>query len=169
LIAAAEQADLIVVGSRHGRAGGALRLAVGDYVAMHHRGPVLVVRVPAWPPGADYGARPIVVGVEHVPASTPVLPFALTEARLRGCEVIAMHIAGGDLASADRVEDRNGVQVHHRVVAGDPASALIATSGTAAALVVGRHGHEGSGLGGPRGSVSRSLLQHAHCPVFLVG
>src|SRR5690242_9108763 len=53
-------------------------------------------------------------------------------------------------------------------VADDPAPALIEASSRAAALVVGRHGPGGI-PSGPPGSVSRSAVQRAHCPVFLFG
>jgi len=53
-------------------------------------------------------------------------------------------------------------------VSADPMSALIDASGTAAAVVVGRHG-TGAMARASLGSVSRALVQRAHCPVFLVG
>jgi nucleotide-binding universal stress UspA family protein len=58
--------------------------------------------------------------------------------------------------------------VRRQTVAGDPATALIDASNHAAALVVGRHGPGGIPPG-LLGSVSRSVVQRAHCPVFLVG
>jgi nucleotide-binding universal stress UspA family protein len=55
--------------------------------------------------------------------------------------------------------------VHHRDVAGDPAAALIEASNKSAAVVLGRGDAPAAALG----SVCRALVQHAYCPVFLVG
>jgi nucleotide-binding universal stress UspA family protein len=57
--------------------------------------------------------------------------------------------------------------VYHTDVSADAVSALIDASSDAAAVVVGRRA---GGLAGTSvGSVSRALVQRAHCPVFLVG
>lgn len=71
LLTAAATANLVVVGHRHSSAGAAFGLSVGDRVAAGHTGPVLIVRVPGWPPGPEFGSRPIVVGAER-PDSPPV-------------------------------------------------------------------------------------------------
>jgi len=164
LLSDAHDANLVVVGHRHGPAGTAFGLSVADRVAAHHTGPVLVVRVPGWPPGPDFGARPIVVGVDGSSTSKQAVDFAIAEARVRGCDVIMLHAAGQE----DVLEDHLGVIVHRRAVVGSPVTALISASGTAAAVVVGRRG--GSGLAGAvLGSVSRAMVQQAYCPVFLVG
>ncbi|MFI7542509.1 universal stress protein [Actinoplanes sp. NPDC049599] len=168
LLTEAVSAGLVVVGHEHGLASAALGMAVGDRVAIHHPGTVLVVRVPGWPPGAQYGTRPIVVGVDASPTSPRTIGFALAEAQLRGCELIMLHAAGDGPVPADRAEHRDGVVVHHRVVTGDPIPALLAASGKAAAVIVGRHGRRPV-TDALLGSVSRALLQRADCPVFLVG
>jgi nucleotide-binding universal stress UspA family protein len=54
-----------------------------------------------------------------------------------------------------------------RTVRGDPAAALVDESRGAELVVVGSHGRDGLG-GILRGSVSHSLLHHAHCPVAVV-
>jgi len=78
------------------------------------------------------------------------------------------YLAEGDRAlPKERVEIFGGVRMHRRFVADDPAAALIEASAEAAALVVGRHG-PGGVPAGLLGSVSRAVVQHAHCPVFLV-
>jgi nucleotide-binding universal stress UspA family protein len=164
LLADAEAADLVVVGHRHGPAASVFGISVGDRVAAGHRGTVLVVRMPGWPQGPGFALRPIVAGVDHAPSL--VTSFALEEARARGCDLIMVH-AGSAAERADRLEIADGVRVQHRNVAGDPASALITASATAAALVVGRSGLVG--MPSSLGSVSRALVQRAHCPVFLVG
>jgi nucleotide-binding universal stress UspA family protein len=168
LLADAKSANLVVVGARHGTAGAAFGMTVGDRVASHHAGPVLVVRVPGWPPGPDLALRPIVVGVDDSPTSPGVIDFALSEARVRGCDVTLLHTGADPSARGDERETVDGVMVHHQVDGTDPVGALVMASARATALVVGRRGH-----GGLRdtllGSVSRGVVQHAHCPVFLVG
>jgi nucleotide-binding universal stress UspA family protein len=167
LLADAADADLVVVGRRHGTTGAAFGLAVGDRVAGHHGGPVLVVRVPGWPPGPDRVHRPIVVGVDESPVSPRVIDFALSEARVRGCEVKLLHASGSPNATTDLLEKVGGVVVHHSTDRADPVAALVKASARAAAVVVGRHGHGGL-TAAVLGSVSRAVLQQAQCPVFLV-
>jgi nucleotide-binding universal stress UspA family protein len=168
LLSAAETADLVVVGHQHSIASAAFGLAVGDRVATHHSGAVLVVRVPGWPPGPHYATRPIVVGVDTSPTSPLTIAFAVREAQLRGCELIMLHATGDGPVPADRTSTRDGVVVQHRSVDGDPITALLAASGKTAAVIVGRHGKRPV-TDALLGSVSRALLQRAECPVFLVG
>lgn len=164
----AETADLVVVGHQHGIASTTLGLTVGERIATHHPGTVLVVRLPGWPPGPHFATRPIVVGVDPSPTSPRTVGFAVREAQLRGCDLIMVHATGDGPVPFDRMDTRDGVVVHHRSVAGDPITALVAASGKAAAVVVGRHGRRPA-TDAPLGSVSRALLQRAACPVFLVG
>lgn len=167
LLAAVQHADLVVVGRRHGAAGAVFGRTVGDHVAARHPGPVLVVRVPDWPPGPAIARRPIVVGVDGSPAAARAVQFAMAEARARGCGVIELH-AAETAAPHDHTETVDGITVHHRVHQRDPVTALIAASQEAAAVIVGRRGRSGM-AGALPGSVSRSVIQQAHCPVFLVG
>lgn len=167
LLAEARTATLVVVGHRHSTAGTAFGLSVGDRVAAHHTGPVLVVRVPGWPPGPGFGHRPIVVGVDRPGMTTAAAGFALAEARARGCELVVLH-ADTDATATSHAEIVGGVVVHHLTVAEDPSSALLDYSNHAAAVVLGRHGSTGSPVA-LLGSVSRTMLQHAYCPVILVG
>jgi nucleotide-binding universal stress UspA family protein len=164
----AKDAALVVVGHRHGVAGNTFGRSVGERVASHHTGPVLVVRIPGWPHGLDLATRPIIVGVDDSPASSVAIDFALAEARLRECEVVLLRAPNWRAKPDDRLERSGDVVIHHRVVTADPASALVSASGRAGAVVVGRHGH-GRLIGGPVGSVSRAMIQDADCPVFLVG
>jgi nucleotide-binding universal stress UspA family protein len=164
LLAAAGTADLVVVGHRHGAAASTFGISVGDRVAANHRGNVMVVRMPGWPPGPGFAHRPIVAGVAG--ATGPASTFAIEEARARGCDLVMLH-AGPFAERTDRFEIVGGVPVHHRNAPGVAASALITASATAAALVIGRTGR--FGVPGSLGSVGRTLVQRAHCPVFLVG
>jgi nucleotide-binding universal stress UspA family protein len=167
LLEAVKDADLVVVGRRHGAAGAAFARTVGDHVAAHHSGPVMVVRVPDWPPGPGFARRPIVVGVDGSPAATRAVEFALTEARARGCEVVELH-AGETATPYDSVQKLDGIAVHHLVHQREPVAALIEASRGAAAVIVGRRGRSGI-AGAVLGSVSRSVIQRADCPVFLIG
>jgi len=168
LLSDTHDASLVVVGHRHSAAGTAFGLSIGDRVAEHHSGPVLVVRVPGWPPGPDFGTRPIVVGVDESPMSQRAIDFAIAEGHVRGCDVVMLHAAGQAGAGNERLETYGGIQIHHRNLTGDPVPALIAASGTAAAVVIGRRGFGGF-AGVLLGSVSQAMIQHALCPVFLVG
>jgi nucleotide-binding universal stress UspA family protein len=167
LLAEARDATLVVVGHRHSSAGSAFGRSVGDRVAAQHAGPVLVVRVPGWPPGPGFGGRPIVVGAEEPGLDTPTVAFAMAEAKVRGCELIVLH-AGPTAASTDRLETVDGVRVHQRTVGVAPAAALIDASSRAAAVVLGRRASAANQVAALLGSVSRIVLQRAYCPVFLV-
>ncbi|MDY7088991.1 MAG: universal stress protein [Actinomycetota bacterium] len=164
LLLAARDADLVVVGHRHGTPGAVFGVSVGDRVAADHTGAVLVVRIPGWPPGPEFSTRPVVVGVDG--DDSTAVGFAHREARLRGSDLVLLHASR--TPRIDRVEHSDGVQMRWRYVAEDPSEALIEASSKAAALVVGRRGPGGI-PSGPLGSVSRSVVQRAHCPVFLVG
>ncbi|AGL17141.1 universal stress protein [Actinoplanes sp. N902-109] len=167
LLDEARDATLLVVGHQHGAAAVLGGAGVGDRVAAQHNGPVLVVRVPGWPPGPDPARRPVVAGVAAVRRSTAAAGFALAEARARGCDLILLH-AERNALPGDRTETVDGVRIRHRALPADPAQALIEASGRAAAVVVGRHGPT-SLPGALLGPVSRAMVRGALCPVFLVG
>ncbi|GGN84675.1 universal stress protein [Actinoplanes lobatus] len=165
LLIGGSNADLLVVGHRHRAVSTALGMSVGDRVAAQHSGLVMIVRMPYWPPGPGFGALPLVVGVDNPASVTPAVAFALTEARLRGCELVMLH-AQPNASACERTETIEGVVVHHRTVDSDPSPALIDYSDRAAAIVVGRRGF-GLQPVTMLGSVSRAMVQHANCPVFL--
>jgi nucleotide-binding universal stress UspA family protein len=166
LLADARNADLVVVGHQHGAAGTAIGLSVAERVATLHAGTVMIVRAPGWPPGPEFGGRPIVVGVDQGGARTPAVEFALQEARQRGCDVVVLH-AGRTVVAVDQTHTDDEVRVRRLDVAADAADALVDFSGEAAAVVLGRR-HSGIPIA-LLGSVSRAVVQHAHCPIFLVG
>ncbi|MCM4084861.1 universal stress protein [Paractinoplanes hotanensis] len=164
LLAEARDAGLIVVGHQHGLAGAVFGVSVGDRVATEHTGAVLVVRIPGWPTGSGFGSRPVVAGIDG--DDSTVFAFAHAEARVRGSDLVLLHASR--TPRVDRTETMGGVHMRWRYVAEDPDEALIKASDKAAALVMGRRGRSGI-AGALLGSVSRSVVQHAHCPVFLVG
>ncbi|GGN50682.1 nucleotide-binding universal stress UspA family protein [Actinoplanes campanulatus] len=167
LLVEGRNADLLVVGHRHKAVGTMLGLTVGDQVAAQHSGIVMVVRMPYWPPESGFGALPLVVGVDNPALMTSAVAFALEEARLRGCELVVLH-AQPNATTCERTEIVGGVVVHRRTVDADPSPALIDYSRRAAAVVVGRRG-VGINPVTMLGSVSRAMVQHADCPVFLIG
>jgi nucleotide-binding universal stress UspA family protein len=139
----------------------------------------------------------IVVGVDHSAGAREALRFALTEARLRGASLRAIHTwqhpysgAGfgftesayrvGDLSELrsaaesaldatieEAIPDASEVEIERRVIDGAPAGVLVDQSRDAELLVVGSRG-----LGGFRGlllgSVSQQCAHHASCPVVIV-
>ncbi|MEU4425164.1 universal stress protein [Actinoplanes sp. NPDC024001] len=161
-------AGLLVVGHRHEATATALGRSVADRVGRHHSGPVLVVRMPGWPSGAEFGARPLVAAVDGSGPSRAAVEFALAEARSRGCDVTLLHLVGDRMDLARRLETRDGVPVHHRILNGDPMTALVEESSRAAAVVVARHAHPALS-GSLLGSAAHLLPHRALCPVFLVG
>jgi nucleotide-binding universal stress UspA family protein len=168
LLAEAGDAGLLVVGHRHGATTTALGRSVADRVGRHRSGPVMVIRMPGWPSGAEFGARPLVAVVDGSAPSRAAAEFALAEARVRGCDVTLLHVVGDRMDLARRLETRDGVPVHHRIISGDPVNALVDESGRAAAVVVGRFEHPALS-GSLLGTASHVLPQRALCPVFLVG
>jgi nucleotide-binding universal stress UspA family protein len=87
-------------------------------------------------------------------------------------------LASGDVQAAaehlvdtlvDKAREKagDGVEVVGETVCGSPGAVLIARSGDASMIVVGSRGL-GSVRGLLLGSVSRQVVQHAHCPVVVV-
>ncbi|OSP33683.1 universal stress protein UspA [Streptomyces sp. 13-12-16] len=192
LEAQSRAAELVVVGSRG--MGGFVGLLVGStavHLAAHGRCPVLVVRE------HPQDAGPVVVAVDGSAAGDRAVEFAFAEAALRKAPLVALHAytnwnaplpspqdpsvpdanPPGALARAEErllAEALAGhrercpdVVVEHKAVHGGPRETLIEASRSAQLLVVGARGRGGfAGL--LLGSVSQSLLHHAHCPVAVV-
>ncbi|GIF45337.1 universal stress protein [Actinoplanes xinjiangensis] len=168
LLAEATSAGLLVVGHRHSATAAAFGRSVADRVGRQHTGPVLVVRMPGWPVGPQWGRRSIVVAVDDSVPARVAVEFAFAEARVRGCDVTLLHIAGDGTKFDHRLDMPSAVPVHHKIMSGDPVRALIEASEEAAAMVIARHGH--GVVPGPLLTVASHVLPHrAHCPVFLVG
>ncbi len=131
----------------------------------------------------------ILVGIDGSAASDAALAWACTEARLRGSAVVALHVISepyqlprvpieepeGKLElKGQRVLDEalarvstEGVVVESRLLEGAPGELLVEASEEAELVVVGtrRHGGLASFV---LGSVSNSVVHHAHCPVVVV-
>jgi nucleotide-binding universal stress UspA family protein len=189
LLDAADQAELVVVGSR-GR-GGFVNLLMGSVslqVATHAPGPVVVV------PEADATSDgPVVVGVAGPASSGPALESAFQAAAARGCRLVAVQVYTppsppwgtgveplvGD--PAHEIEMRRveldetlapwrekypRVAVEARVVTGRPVEVLVGVSSAAQLVVVGTRGRGGfTGL--LLGSVGQQVMHHAKCPVLI--
>ncbi|MGW7445372.1 universal stress protein [Kitasatospora sp. NPDC054795] len=189
LLAAAAEAELLVLGSR-GRGGftGLLLGSVSMSVAGRSTVPLVVVREEG-----EAGAGEVVVGVDAHTPETEVLAFAFREAALRGARVRAVHgwelppvfgYAGGavpaaelaqlealeakllSLALAGPREQHPEVEVVEDVQIG-AARALVEASAGAALVVVGR-GRRPVEFGPRLGRVAHAVLHHAEAPVAVV-
>jgi len=191
LIAESASAELLVLGGVD--AGRVSTLVVGSVsiaLGAHARCPV--VFVPPRPTGTPTG--PVVVGVVGAPNDDAVLRFAFDTAAGLGTGLVAVHSwRDADVAPlwavpawlidwagvrrterrlvAERLagwcQDYPDVDVRTTVVRGSPAVALTRAARRARLLVVGSRGR-GDVAATLLGSVSRSVLHHADCPVAVV-
>lgn len=189
LVAAAAEAELLVLGSR-GRGGftGLLLGSVSMSVAGRSTVPLVVVREEG-----EAGGGEVVVGVDAHTPEAEVLDFAFREAALRGARVRAVHgwdlppvfgYAGGavpaaelaqlealeakllSLALAGPREQHPQVEVVEDVQLG-AARALVEASAGAALVVVGR-GRRPVEFGPRLGRIAHAVLHHAEAPVAVV-
>jgi nucleotide-binding universal stress UspA family protein len=191
LLSEAQDADLLVVGSRG--VGGFRGLLVGSVsatVAAHAPCPVVVVHPHG--NGTAFPASPIgriVVGVDGSEISTAAIRFAFQQAARRHIGIIAVHAAmptrqhpslrvPAEIVDqierhlfAEAMESKRvlfpAIDVQTKLVHGHAAQALIESSAGAELVVVGSHGRGGF-AGMLLGSVSQAVLQHAACPVAVV-
>ncbi|WP_432119910.1 universal stress protein [Streptomyces sp. bgisy032] len=196
LLAAASDADLLVLGSRgHGRIVGFLLGSVGQQVIAEATRPVVLVRAGDEASGEAAG-REVVVGQQGDPEdSAAALRFAFETASARGATVRVVRAwtlppvfayspgslklldeAGGlepyekkALAAAVRPwRDRfPEVPVVEHVEMGSAGQVLLSVAGTAQMMVVGRRAHR-TAVGARIGSVAHGVLHHADCPVAVV-
>jgi nucleotide-binding universal stress UspA family protein len=134
-------------------------------------------------------APEIVVGVDGSAASDAALRWACDEARLRGTDVVALHVISIpyelprvpiDVPQTDL--ERDGQQVLHealarvaaddvrieaRLLEGSPEELLVEASADAVLVVVGTRPH-GRLASFVVGSVSDAVVHHAKCPVVVV-
>lgn len=195
LVAAAEEAQLVVLGSRGlGGFAGLLVGSVGLATAARANAPVVLVRPPA--PGQEPPAAEVVVGVDARTPDDEVLEFAHREARLRGARLRVVHgwelppvfsYAGWvppqvphdrlqaletellDLALAgwrERHPSAADTEVVPEVGLG-AARRLVAASTTAELVVIGRR-RRPHDFGARLGRVAHAVLHHAHGPVAVV-
>lgn len=189
LLAAAKQAELIVLGNR-GRGGfGSLMLgSVSQRVATYARCPVVVVRG-----RRDIAQGVVVVGVDGSTSSLEALELGFQIAAERNASVVAVrtyeppsppwgagvqpvvyeekerdaeeHAALAEWVAPWR-EKYPDVAVETLVAHGGAAGVLVGLSHTAQVVAVGSRGHGGL-TGTLVGSVGLQLLHHADCPVVI--
>jgi nucleotide-binding universal stress UspA family protein len=188
----ARAARLLVVGHhpRHRGLRGFLAGSVSGELAGRAPCPVIVVRHVVGPVA---GAARVVVGVNRGRSSSAALGFAFRAARQRGIPLTIAYVCGpgrvptgvelivdppkliaalGNRAVAETItrchDDFPEVPLVAKLFAGDPALVLIAESTGAAMLVIGppRRGHR---IGRLLGSTSQAVLEHAECPIAIVG
>jgi nucleotide-binding universal stress UspA family protein len=189
LVTASRDAELLVVGHR-GLGGfiGLLAGSVGTQLAGYAHCPVVVVRDEVAPIDA-----PIVLGVDGSACARSAAEAAFAQAQRRGAELLVVYnrlpyasgaaaeaVAGGHLppSAVDEVQlslrgvtERYGdVKFRVETMPGNSAAAALmdtARNAQAGLVVVGSRG-----IGGFRGlvmgSTSRSLIEHAPCPVLVV-
>jgi nucleotide-binding universal stress UspA family protein len=189
LLEAAEDAAMLVVGSRgHGQVAGMVAGSVSQHLARHASVPVVVAR-----PAANPGARRIVVGVDGSGGSDAALEFACRRAEITGEDVVVLHgWRDGSAAGTTRREvpdrfmdriaeeerllaeavagvhgDHPDVQVQTEAIPVVAWRALADASAAASLVVVGSRGR-GAFAGMLLGSVSQQVLHHAECPVAVV-
>ncbi len=190
LAEAAEGAHLLVLGSRgHGAVLSLLLGSVSVALAAHAPCPVAVVR----PAAGDDDRRPVVVGIDGTSDSASALTFAFELASVQHRPLEVLHAAGEvwlfpapDPASATVLEDVTSdwqlllaeslagyaekfpdVTLSSAVVRGSAAAALTSASEHASTVVVGARGRSEM-TKRLLGSVSRSVVEHAHCTVTVV-
>jgi nucleotide-binding universal stress UspA family protein len=186
LLAEAEHADLVVVGSTG--AGAITRFLLGSTTgALLASSPCPVVVVPTETPAPT---SRIVVGTDGSEHADHAVRWAADEADRRGAELVIVHgwkrgyhltIEGVDRADdlapvdAELILDRaveaaravSGVSVEGRLVEGNVTDTLLEHSTAADLLVVGSRGR-----GGFRamlfGSTATAAATHSHCPTVVV-
>jgi nucleotide-binding universal stress UspA family protein len=187
LLDLAERASIVVVGTRGlGPVRALLLGSVSTALAAHAVCPVAVVR----PAERDQDGRaPVVVGADGTEASIAALDLAFEVASTERRPLVAVHSWSSDDTFADPASYQQGVdaiQEHTRVLAESLAGyeekypdvsaerrlprssapdTLVELSETAALVVVGSRGR--SGLRSLAGSVSRAVVEHAHCTVVV--
>ncbi|MFI6857659.1 universal stress protein [Streptomyces sp. NPDC050416] len=196
LVAAAAEAELLVLGSRgHGPIVGFLLGSVGQQVIAETTRPVVLVRA-GDQPSAEAAGREIVVGQQgDEEDSADLMRFAFETAAVRGATVRVVRAwtlppvfayspgslklldeAGGlepyekkALAAAVRPwrERFPDVPVEEHVEMGSAGQVLLSVAGTAQLMVVGRRAHR-TAVGARIGSVAHGVLHHADCPVAVV-
>ncbi|MFF3405551.1 universal stress protein [Streptomyces sp. NPDC002742] len=193
LLAAAENAELLVLGSR-GLSGvaGFLTGSVAQAVVSRSRMPVVLVRADARPAEA-HGHEEVVLGLvpEHPDAS--VIAFAFRAAARRATDLRVVHgwslppyygysgatDAGVDAEMLAEAQQRltevlspwrekfPGVEVREQAVIGGAGPHLVEASRNAALVVVGRRNRQ-SPVGAHIGPVTQAVLHHSTAPVAVI-
>ena len=116
----------------------------------------------------------VVVGLDGSVNAEQALGWAADEARIRRRPLQIVHIGEPGLFSRDVLADalatvagmQPGLAASAVPMRGDPVAQLLRLSASANLLVLGRSRH--GVLGTPLGSVTASVLAHAHCPTVII-
>ncbi|GEP38329.1 universal stress protein [Nocardioides psychrotolerans] len=176
LVAATQEAQLLVVGNRGlGGFGSLLLGSVSSSVVTHAACPTVVVR------GETQSQGPVVVGVDEVGASRPAIEAAFAAAQRVGVGVLAVHAyrSPGPLAIREEMasdvmtgevsvarENYPEEQVRTHLARRSPVHELVEASQGAQVVVTGASGSGGFASHGI-GSTSVTVIRHAHCPVLV--
>lgn len=189
ILKAAERADVIVLGTRGSRLRRILTGSTTTGVAARAKCPVVCVP-PVWDESVEH--LRVLAGIDGSAATPAVLEEAFAQAEARTASLTILHAWQPQPAYADVAEvegasrtwqhetehrlseltariraDHPGLHVVNSVHYAPTASDLADASYSADLLVLGRRGH-GAPLGLSLGSIARSLIAHAACPVLIV-
>ncbi|WRZ94900.1 universal stress protein [Streptomyces sp. NBC_01007] len=193
LLAAAEDAELLVLGSR-GLSGvaGFLTGSVAQAVVARSRMPVVLVRADARPVEAS-GHEDVVLGLDLEHPDASVIAFAFRAAARRATDLRVVHgwslppyygysgatdagVNAELLAEAQQRltevlspwrEKFPGVEVREQAVIGGAGPHLVEASRNAALVVVGRRNRQ-SPVGAHIGPVTQAVLHHSTAPVAVI-
>ncbi|MEU0438139.1 universal stress protein [Streptomyces sp. NPDC006290] len=193
LLAAAEEAELLVLGSR-GLSGvaGFLTGSVAQAVVARSRTPIVLVRADARPAEAS-GPEDVVLGLDLEHADASVIAFAFRAAARRATDLRVVHgwslppyygYSGAFDAAVDAEllaeaqqrlsevlspwrEKFPGVEVREQAVIGGAGPHLVEASRKAALVVVGRRNRL-SPVGAHIGPVTQAVLHHSAAPVAVI-
>lgn len=167
---AAEDADLLVVGADDASPfAEAIAGSVPGDLLTTAPCPLAVAPRREWTTPAS---APVVVAVDNHGTSKAALAYAFAAAARSGRSLTLLHcLPGGEDSAVDRAligfdELYPGVAVTTEIRRGDVAETLVTASRAAAQLVLGSRGR-GRLASGLFGSVSRSLIRRAACPVIV--
>ncbi|WP_338894488.1 universal stress protein [Streptomyces sp. TG1A-60] len=196
LVAAAEHAETLVLGSRgHGVVVGFLLGSVGQQVIAESPRPVVLVRAEDSPAG-EAGGREIIVGQQGSPEdSADVLRFAFETAAARGAALRAVRawtlppLYTYSPGSLKLLDEAGGLEPYEKkalsaalepwrkrfpdvpvtpyVEIGSAGQVLLSVAQRAQLMVVGRRARRRA-VGARIGSVAHGVLHHARCPVAVI-
>ncbi|MFE1288499.1 universal stress protein [Streptomyces sp. NPDC058751] len=194
LLAAAEDAELLVLGSRGlGGVAGFLTGSVAQAVVARSRTPIVLVRADARPAGPASGHEEVVLGLDLEHPDASVIGFAFRAAAHRVTDLRVVHgwslppyygyggalDAGVDGALLTEVqrhlaealapwrEKFPAVEVREQAVVGGAGPHLVEASRNAALVVVGRRTRR-SPVGSHIGPVTQAVLHHSTAPVAVI-
>ncbi|MET7982618.1 MULTISPECIES: universal stress protein [unclassified Streptomyces] len=193
LSAAAEDAELLVLGSRGlGGVAGFLTGSVGQAMVARSRTPIVLVRADARP-AEDPGHQEVVLGLDLEHPDDSVIAFAFRAAARRATDLRVIHGwslppyygysgASDPAVDAELLTEAQGrltealtpwrekfpaVEVREQAVVGGAGPHLVEAARNAALVVVGRRNRQ-SPVGSHVGPVTQAVLHHSTAPVAVI-